>query len=76
MADTLFLCMLLKSPAIMGGVHREPVATLTSVSLGGLVLNGHRPGRQPHWGLAPVVPVSRASGYGLPHWCGGAVMRL
>lgn len=59
-----------------GGVHRVPVATLTSVSLGGLLLNGHRPSRQPHWGLAPVVPVSRASGYGLPHWCGGAVMRL
>lgn len=26
------------------------------------IKNGHRPGRQPHWGLAPVVPVSSASG--------------
>lgn len=62
MAAALFLCLLLKSPAIMGRAHRVPVATLTSVSLGGFPLDGHRPSRQPHWGLAPVVAVSRVSG--------------
>ena len=76
MAAALFRCLPLKSPAIMGRAHRVPAATLTSVSLGGFPLDGRRPSRQPHWGLAPVVPVSRVSGSGLPHWCGGAVMRL
>lgn len=60
----------------MGGARRVPVATLTSVSQGGLLLNGRRPGRQPRWGLAPAVPVSTEGDSGLPHWWGGAMMRL
>lgn len=35
MAAALFLCLPLKSPAIMGRAHGVPAATLTSVSLGG-----------------------------------------
>lgn len=63
-AAALFLCLLLKSPAIMGGVHRLPVATLTSVSLGGFPLKTaivpavNPTGVWPLWFLSPV-PVAR-----------------
>lgn len=76
MAAALFLCLPLISPAIMGWAHGVLVATLTSVSLGEFPLE--RLFSQPlsPLGFGPCGWCFPASGWGLPQWCGGDMMKL